>query len=157
VSSVRYVAVDPGKTVGFAQFNELGKPIHKGQMDWEKFIEISAIMAKGSLGDQKLTFIVEDFNLLPNRAQSVASKYSRQLHASQIIGAIRMLCAITNHELVLSDPQNLTAAQLWTGVKVEAQGHSQSHWKSAYNHGMFYFVQNKIRTVKDIRTDGTTS
>jgi hypothetical protein len=156
VSVPRYIAVDPGKTVGFSFFDTEGKHLQSGQLNYEVFKKMSAALVHGIMSsnpDSKLTLIVENFLLLPHMALKMSSTHSRELHASQVIGSMHMLAEITKAEIVIQSTEALGTGAAWARIDVEGEGHSKSHWKSAYAHGTYYMVTNKIRTVKDIRTD----
>jgi hypothetical protein len=155
--TVRYIGIDPGKTVGYAFFNDEGKPIQHGQMDWEMFIKCLAGMSDHDNTGLPVTFVVENFKLLVHKAASVARNVaSRSMEASQIIGAVRLLCELKdNYELVLQNTDALHAGAAWAGLDMKVGEHSKTNWKSAYSHVTFYIVQNKIRKVKEIREDAT--
>ena len=133
-----YLAFDPGKTTGWCLFDEHGQEIDFGQCEGDE--QLIAFLESVSPPE---IVICEDFKLFGHLAkQQTGSKFE----ASQVIGIIKYFCNKWQVPLKLQPSSILPIAQLWSGVKVEGKGgHEQSHWKSAFNHGVYYLQKEGIR------------
>jgi hypothetical protein len=137
--AIAYIAFDPGGTTGWYTFDEEGKDIFFGQCVGEdeliKFLDECEPPTK--------MVIIEDFKLFSHKA---IQQSGSQMIAPQIIGILKLYCNKWKVPYVLQPSNILTIAQLWSGVKVDGKGgHAQSHWKSAFNHGVYYLQKNGIR------------
>lgn len=148
----KYLAFDPGSTTGFAFFDATGVVTSTGQMKFPDLIEKLYLLngaPEGTFND--VTFIVEDFNLLPHMALKVAGNtISRKMEASKAIGAIELFAKFHGAKLIMQRPDNGAVAKVWTGLDPD-KNHAKDNWKSAYNHGVYYMVMNKILKVKDAK------
>lgn len=150
--NAKYLAFDPGSTTGFAFFDATGVVTSTGQLSFPQLIEKLYLLSGAPQGTFKdMTFIVEDFQLLPHMAIKVASNVvSRKMEASKAIGAIELFAKLFEIPLIIQRPDNGTVAKVWTGLDPD-KNHAKDNWKSAYNHGVYYMVMNRIIKVKDAR------
>lgn len=150
---IEYMAFDPGNTTGMAFFYADGTLARKGQLDFDTMLGFLSFLHNHLEGK---TVIVEDFKLLPGKAQQMSSKHSQSLETSQILGAIKLMAKIGSHRLIVQPPSHLKPVQGWLDFNIESEGHAKSHWKSAYCHGMFYLIDTlNLITVKKAREHGT--
>jgi hypothetical protein len=136
VPECHYLAIDPGKTTGWASFNEEGKLVDLGQTR-----DIAEVLKKTI----PKIIIVENFKLHPWQA----SKQSwSDFPASRVIGKIEFYCDMADTELIKQDASCKETGYKWGGIK-KAKVHKDSHQLDAVAHGVFYLIKNKIRKVTD--------
>lgn len=87
--------------------------------------------------------VYENFKLWKHRALQQSGS---DLPAAQAIGMIKSYAKIYGILLVDQSPQILSNAQKMTQMKMPSD-HSQSHWVSAYLHGMWYLIKNNLKDV----------
>lgn len=142
------LAIDPGETVGWFGFNEDGSDTAEfGQLHGE-----AALVEFLSTLETPTLIIVESFTLYGHKAiQQSGSK----MITPQVIGMLKMYARQKNVPLVEQPASILPIAEKWSGIKVEGKGgHGNSHWKSAFNHGVYYLVKNNLRKTKLQETAG---
>lgn len=151
----KYLAIDPGKTTGYAYFDAEGISTATGQATVDEIItQLYHISMAPKEVLSELVVIVEDFLLLPHMATRVAAnRNSRGMEASQVIGATKFFCRLNGSRLIMQRPEKNTLAKVWTGLDSNVN-HSKSNWKSAFNHGMYYLVTNRILTVEQAMQSG---
>lgn len=151
----RYLAFDPGSTIGYAYFDSDGISTATGQYSYPELLEKLHLLSqapKEVLND--MVIIVENFELLPHKAMLVAqNKVARKLEVSKAIGALEIFAKLNNSVFVLQPPEKNTLAKIWTGLDANVN-HSKSNWKSAYNHGIWYLVSNKLVPVESVMRSG---
>ena len=133
-SNTYYLCLDPGKTTGWATFDESGVGITMGQVNVEELIEmLKTTPAK--------VIITEDYRLFPWKAkEQVWSK----LDTVRLIGMIQLWCYLHNLQLILQDPNIKSIGYMWAGLK-KAASHKNSHERDAYVHGVYYLQRQGIR------------
>lgn len=148
-----FISIDPGYHVGVATFNDEGGDISRTVMELRKFRKlflksICRERLKAPEGTPKLTFIMEDFNLLKNMA---IQQTGSDMPASRCIGAVEMICDILGEdrsEIQLQKPGNLRTALKWAGYPELANKPRSWHCPddlSAYAHGVFWLIKNDYR------------
>lgn len=133
-----YLAIDPGKTTGYAFFDINGKPVKKGQI---KGVEDFADWFM-DLDPRPTVIIYEDFILFKNKA---LEQTGSNMEASQVIGIIRSMARRWGVELHKQPASVLPIAQKWAGITIKEMGsHDKTHWVSAYCHGWYWLQKNKV-------------
>lgn len=132
-----YLSFDPGKTTGWALFDDVGQVMSTGQDTIEQLIAHCEEWRKYALK----AIIYEDFVIFKHKAAKMAGS---RMEASQAIGIIKGLAQYNNVELVRQGSDIKPIAQKWTQIKPPSD-HSKSHWVDAFNHGAYYLIQHKIR------------
>lgn len=138
------IGFDPGYTTGVAEFycdNKLAFPT--GQYQW-KYPDLLSEL--DNLGDHlvatdKIIVVIEDFKLLPHKAQRLAGTGFEQ--TIEAIGAIKSFAHQHKAEVVMQSPRIKPIAQQWTQVK-PVGAHKNSHWVDAYNHAKYYMIKNNL-------------
>lgn len=134
-----YLAIDPGKTNGWAYFNETGFCEEYGQGDLDELREFFQEYEK-----TLQVVIIEDFKLFKHKALVQSGS---DMVASRVIGAVEEWVRPRKIKLVKQPADRLTIAQLWSGKKMP-KNHAKSHWVSAYNHGYYYLVKAGVKKLK---------
>jgi hypothetical protein len=133
---VTTVAFDPGKRIGWALFQD-GAEIRRGVMSWEELVVAFDNLEYYLGGD--LTFmgsvvdevVVENYRIDPGTPQG-----GREVSASEVIGAVRMMCEQNGVKFTRQEPKILSVAMLHTGY-VQTKAHLPDQ-DSAYLHGFYY-------------------
>lgn len=134
-------SIDPGETVGFAEWHDDGSFLLKQKMPWENF-ETMLVDASGPMGDLGLSspqkIIVEQWAFSPGKTQG-----GNKMVSSQVIGMVKLFARLIDAEVVMQDPRILKVSALHTGTPIPKSGHFDDDI-SAYLHGHYYFVVNGI-------------
>jgi hypothetical protein len=134
----RYLAIDPGETLGYATFSETGQLLDMGQFRFEKFLEeIESLLTS----DIKVC-IVEDY---VNYAWQKQKRWSKN-NTSKIIGKIELLAQLRGVKIVLQPAANYSIGAKWGGFEIPSN-HDISHQFVAAAHGIFWLQDNGIREV----------
>lgn len=122
-----------------------------------------ALFEKGNLtkvenvyGIVELTHFVE---ALPRPDLIVMEKYrlfkwlalqqsGSKMEVAQAEGVILSWATRNKIKVVEQGPQVLFIARMWTKIDERQGQHSKMHWKSAYNHGMYYLILNNMAEEK---------
>lgn len=129
-----YLCLDPGKTTGWATFEESGAGITMGQVNTEELIEMLKVTSAKVI-------ITEDYRLFPWKAkEQIWSK----MDTVRIIGMIQLWCYLHNLQLILQDSNIKSIGYMWAGLK-KAGSHKNSHERDAYVHGVYYLQKAGIR------------
>lgn len=131
------LAVDPGKTVGWARWTNEGAFVGKYEGSVEYFYTILTLLVDRDV--EPNTFVVENYRLDPNIPQG-----GSLMEASQVIGAVSFVSNYLDASLVLQPNSILPMAQKWTGVTVPRHGIKNHDANSAYNHGMYFMIKQGI-------------
>ncbi len=129
---VHYVAIDPGKRIGFMEFTSEGVPYWPGFTF--NFEELQDYL--DNIQDPKI-IIVEDYVINPHVKQG-----GSRGDAMQVIGYLKAWCRKRNIKLALQKNTVLSIAFMWSGVK-KPKGHLPDVL-SAYLHGYYYLHKNGI-------------
>lgn len=136
-----YIAIDPGKRVGVAKFNDDGSDGPKVALSLEHFR-----MYLGSLNkeDGIKNFIVEDFRIQKNKALAFVGD---DLVAARAIGSIEFVAQMLNVPIVFQGSFLLPTAIKWAGIDLKylKKTNHLPDELSAYAHGIHYLVSNGIR------------
>jgi hypothetical protein len=130
------VGVDPGDMTGWVILEwDGGKFLYAGQTKADDFWEVLERIYK--VFDVKV-IVYEDFILFKNRAQAQTGS---RFYASQVIGVIKVYAKKHETELVKQPSTILINAPKISGVEMKGS-HDQSHYKSAYNHLVWWMVSH---------------
>jgi hypothetical protein len=137
MSEVRYLAIDPGDTTGWAEFNETGDLTGFGQVKEHEFNDFVTEHMHSDL----TAVIVEDYKLFAHKAK--AQSWSR-MSTSKKIGKIEILADLKKVKVILQPANNKSIGYMWGGIEPPSN-HSISHQYDAYAHGVFWLQKNGIR------------
>lgn len=143
------MAIDPGWTIGFATFDEVGSLVDLGQvtgfdeyLDWLNAQEPAAVI------------VYEDFTLFRKRALQQSGS---NMITSQAIGATRAKAKEWGADIVKQPANILPVAEKFAGFTVKSKGaHTKTHGWSAYCHGIYYLVKSNRLTPRGIRHNHQT-
>lgn len=136
---MRVLAVDPGGTNGLAWFDENYQFVGMAQV---KLDELPIWLDKHE--PKPDVIVLENYRLWKHKALQQAGS---TMPASQGIGMVKSYATINGIKVVEQSPQILDGAQKQTQMFMP-KDHSQSHWVSAYNHGMWYLIGQGHRKVE---------
>lgn len=146
-----YLAYDPGKTTGWARFDDTGNAQEYGQLSMDELLAHVENMKLLSRDDPLHVVIVEEFKLFGHKARH---QVGSQMEASQAIGILRTLAQATNAEFHLQPPTIKSMAEKWTQLSAKGRAHKNSHWIDAYNHGAYYLIKQGIKkTALEVEND----
>lgn len=130
---MKYLALDPGGTTGYAVFNETG--------DLEGIGEVfNRDELRDLLNDTKPTLVIcEDWKTNPN-----ISFGNNRMETVRIIGQIEEWCSTHNTIIVLQPNTIKSIGYRWAG-KSKSKNKALSHRLDAYVHGVYYLQKNGIR------------
>lgn len=142
-----YLSYDPGKTTGWARFNDDGSAVEYGQVSLDDLIDHLDAMEKLHETDPVRTIIVEDFTLFSRMAKQQAGS---KMEASQAIGMLKAFAARCGPTtlFVLQDPKIKAVAEKLTQLSPKGMAHSRTHWIDAFNHGAYYLINAGIRQTQ---------
>ena len=141
-----YLALDPGETTGWATFDENGDGIEYGQFKQSEQTEKLTEFIHSGLK----AVICEDYR---NFGWKKQKNWSRN-QTSKNIGAIEILCEMRQVPLFLQPANIKSIGYKWAGLGEAPSNHSISHQFDAYVHGVYWLVNNNIRSVlKNIPKD----
>ena len=139
------LVIDPGdKTNGWAKFDLATGAVHgfgevKGRDNLLKFLR----------GDEDTTkLLIEEFKLFGHKAKQQSGS---AMETTRVIGMVETWAAMSPRpiELLKKQPSSiLPIAQMWSQKKVPASGSTGHDMWSAYNHGYYYLVQQKVLKPK---------
>lgn len=135
---VKYLAIDPGITSGWAQFSESGDVLGYGQFH----IKDVTVVLRDLVHEGLLGVIVEDFKNHP----WVKQRSFDRNDTSKLIGRIEMICGLREIKMVLQPNTCKPIGYLWAGLQ-QPSNHSISHQFDAVAHGVYWLQQNGIRPV----------
>lgn len=133
------LSVDPGQHVGYSVWTAEGKELDRGVVEFDEFLSMLA-----EWEDTITKIIYEDWRLLFRQVQQTGSK----MEASQVVGALKLMRALFDIELVVQSPSILPVSALHAGVKLP-KGHTPDDL-AAYLHGHYHFVELGILQARDI-------
>jgi hypothetical protein len=136
---IRYVAIDPGLTSGYACFNDEGDPIKMGQFKMNQLTETLNYLITPDLKH----VICEDYR---NHGWTQQKRWSRN-DTSKIIGKIELMCELRSVPCSLQPNTVKAIGYRWAGLKEAPANHDISHQYDAVAHGVFWLQQNGIREV----------
>lgn len=137
-----YVAIDPGKHTGIAQFNAGGEFLARYIMEKE---ELFALLSHSWQGSEVI--ILENFRLF---ASMNSNMIMNTFDAVAIKGAVELAAYQRGWELVLQEPSVRHTAELWLGWNYKS--HTPDD-KAAHAHGVKYLVSNHIITIDKAISD----
>lgn len=141
LEEARFLALDPGKSTGYAYFKANGEYLAGGTIrGYESAYEWFQTIPWNQLD----SVIVEDFRLYTWKAQQ--QSWSR-LETVKLIGAVEILGKMNNIPVVLQSPAHKPIAYMWAGLKVP-KNHDMSHETDAFVHGVYYLQKHGVRRAR---------
>lgn len=136
---IKYVALDPGKDIGWATFDGTGEVIRFGTIrkdeGREGLYNFLKELPKG------ITVIVENYLLFPDKAKA---QYWDPMETVRVLGVLEFYCYLAGSTLI-QQPSNIKPiAYMWAGI-TPAKNHRFSHQLDAMVHGIYYLQKNGIR------------
>lgn len=122
---------DPGKVTGAAWGDDLGNLSDYCQFTISELYDFLNVIRSPKV------FIIEDFNIRPNKAASFAWS---DMEVIQVIGALKYAAYSNSTVVVMQKPTVKTSGYRWAGI-VPPKKHSESHATDAYAHLVYYWVQ----------------
>jgi len=129
-----YLFVDPGKSTGWATFNDMalptGRGICKGVEAWNEWLK-----------DKEPFKIVgyEEYQLFAHKA---IAQVGSKMDTSQAIGVLKVYTAKWDSQVVPQRPQCWKLGCMYSGEKVP-KGHPPDD-KAAYWHGIYYLTKHGL-------------
>lgn len=136
---MKVLAIDPGGMNGVAWFDD---EFNMAGYDQVKLEDLPVWLHEHTPRPDLIVY--ENFRLWKHKANQQSGS---DMPASQAVGMIKSHASIYKIKLVDQSPQILGPAQKMTQMFMPSD-HSQSHWVSAYNHGMWYLIQQGHRKVE---------
>lgn len=137
--TVKYLAIDPGETIGWATFTHDGEINEYGQVRMENFTD----WAKQYITEDLLGVICEDYK---NHGWTQQKKWGRN-ETSQIIGKIELMCDLHGIKLHFQPNTVKRIGYMWSGLGNAPSNHKISHQFDAIAHGVYWLVKNSIRKL----------
>lgn len=131
-----YLALDPGLTTGWAEFDDLGSLMGFGQV---KEKDLTDFLTDHLHSDLK-EVICEDYR---NHGWMQQKKWGRN-ETSKIIGKIELLAELKNVPFVLQPNTVKSIGYMWGGITAPSN-HSISHQYDAYAHGCYRLQTTGVR------------
>lgn len=132
---VKYLAIDPGKTSGYARFDENGNDDGEGTVtDKIGVYELLELF-------RPEVVICEQYRLFPWKSNQQAMSL---FDTVRIIGAIEYWCYSNGASLFMQEPSIKSTAYLWANRTV-SKTHSKTHAADAYCHGLYWLIRRDIR------------
>lgn len=135
-----YLFIDPGKTSGFALFDEQGNFIRKGQIIGEVLLcdMIEALLSKD--GNTVDHVFCESFKIFPGVRQGGSN-----VPAARVNGAVEHICNKLHVRYEEIDPKYKRIGYAWSGVQ-KPTNHAISHQWDAFALGEYWLRKNGIKT-----------
>lgn len=145
---MKYLALDPGGTTGWASFQSDGGLITFGQIKGtEQLYEYLE-----DLDPSPEVIICEDFSLMPWKAKDLAFN---TLETVRVIGAIQHYAWLRGIRIVLQPPSIKAIGYKWAGI-AKAKSHANSHEQDAYVHGVYFLQGSGVRKPQQGRLSAVT-
>lgn len=142
VPESRYLAIDPGDTVGWATFDGEGRILEMGQFLDRDFVkEITELMHS----DLKHV-IVEDYVLFQHKALAQSNSRGRNLKTAKMVGKVEMLAELKNIPVTKQESSVYKLGAMWGGFEIPSN-HAISHQYVAAAHGIYFLQNHGIRSV----------
>lgn len=132
---IKYIAIDPGETCGFALYDKSGKLLWLEQHPLNRLITYLWAILKDN---KNCVVICEAYRVYPQKAMDHI--YS-DLKTVKAIGRIEALCELTESKLVMQPATVKSTGFRWIGKKPSSQ---LKHQQDAHAHGIYYLVSNGI-------------
>lgn len=140
---MKYLALDPGDTTGWAGFKENGDVDGFGDLFSKE--DVYEMLNR----NRPDVVICEDYFLYPWLAKEQSWS---PFDTVRIIGAVEFWCWDNDKLLVLQKPDIKGIAYKWAGL-VKPNNKKMTHQTDAYVHGVYYLQKNGIRKPQQGRTN----
>jgi len=131
------LALDPGRTTGWAIFDSQGKIVDYGQVGMTEVNDLDEKIEPNNISH----IVYEDFKLFAHKARK---QIGSRFEASQVIGKAEGWAHKYKLDIVKQPASIKSIAEKWSQVHPTGS-HAQSHWVDAYNHGYYYLVKRGLR------------
>ena len=126
---------DPGKAIGWAGFSEQGINVSMGECSLNELPTLLQATLPAII-------VFENYRLRPWMAKKQSWS---NMPAPKVIGALEMYAKMHNLELVSQEPDKKEVGYAWGNIP-KAKNHKDSHDRDALAHGVFYLIENGIRS-----------
>lgn len=135
---IRYGALDPGASIGYAIYVD-DTPKEIGEIPWG--INGLALYKWLQKNDDLEVIIVENYRVMPEnfKGKEKANIWSTS-HESQQIGMVRYHCFLRQLEFVIQETSIKPAGYGFCGMKY-VKGKKGAHKEDALAHGMYWWMQ----------------
>lgn len=138
---ITYMAIDPGKTTGYAFFDEHGDVKEIGRISGDnEFLDFLE-----SLSEFPRVFIIERYR---NRPREFGGGNTWSVGPTQqLIGGIKRTLhkrQISQSDIHYQEPSILPIACKWAGIPYSKKKHLPDD-QSAFVHGVYWLIKNKVR------------
>jgi hypothetical protein len=134
---IKYLAIDPGDTFGFAKFDEDGNLKEMGQGKNKDLVQWTNDHITSDLD----VVIIEEYANMPWKKSAHA--WSKN-ETSKQIGKFEMMCEMRGVKCVKQPNNKYSIGAMWGGITIPSN-HAISHQFIAAAHGVFYLQEHGIR------------
>jgi hypothetical protein len=127
---VKYIALDPGETTGWAKFGAEGNILAYGQFKQHEQLQ----WLKNNIHSDLQLVIIEDYK---NYAWQKQKKWSRN-QTSKNIGSIETACGLLGVKSYLQPANVKSIGYKYAGMDGPPSNHAISHQFDAVAHGYYY-------------------
>lgn len=131
------VAFDPGETTGICVIEQADGDAKPTKYANVPFLELLDWLTSAPKPD---VVVYEDFQILPHKAVKFAGS---RMETIQAIGMIKSYVHKHRARQVRQSPTIKTIAERWTQIP-PPKNHAHGHWVDAYNHGMYWLIEQKL-------------
>lgn len=133
------LAIDPGRTSGWAVYDGFGNTIGFGQGSIK---ELHTFLSnfESNYGAEPSTVVIESYRVLPT-ARGLKANVGTKVETAQVIGIIKSFTMGWNCTVVEQNPQDKNIGYKWLGMKAPSN-HAESHQTDALAHGYYYLVKS---------------
>lgn len=134
-----YLSIDPGDTLGWAEFDDRGNVQGFGQESDVNFTEFITDKLHSGLK----AVIVEKYVVFQKKALAHSGS---DMKTSKMIGKIELLADMRKVPVILQPSSIYPIGAKWGGFDIP-RNHSISHQYVAVAHGIYYLQQSGVRAV----------
>jgi hypothetical protein len=131
------IGFDPGETTGVCVLKQKDGDAQPQQYANIKFLELMDWLDQWPHPD---LVVIEDFQLLPHKAQKLAGS---RFETIQAIGIIKAYAHRAKARVIIQSPTVKGIAERWTQVPAP-KNHAEGHWVDGFNHAMYYLINEKL-------------
>lgn len=135
-----YLALDPGLHTGWATWDNTGTIITMGTV--HSYDDLHNLLA--AFPSSIKVVIIEDFILFKHKARQQSGS---KMPAPKAIGQIETFARLWGANIVKQPSHIKGIAERMTGKHTSSMAKIKTHMWDAYNHGEYYLLTKKIKTI----------